>query len=231
MAEVVIQSLSRVWFFANPWTAAHQASLSFTVSWSWFRFMSTELVMLSNHHILCYPLLLLPSIFPSNRVFDNELALPMECLKYWRFSFSISPSNEFSGLIFFCIDWFDLLAVQETLKCLIQHHSSKASILQFSAFFVVQLSHPQFTTGKTIALTIRTVASKAMSLPFTALSRFVMAFLPRSKCPGVMTAVSIRSEFGGQEKKICYCFPLSPHLFAWSDGTGCHDHCFMNAEF
>ena len=135
MAEVVVQSLSRVWFFATPWTAAHQASLSFTVSWSWFRFVSTELVMLSNHHILCYPLLLLPSIFPSNRVFANELALPMGCLKYWRFSFSISPSNEFSGLIFFCIDWFDLLAVQETFKCLIQHYSSKASVLQFSAFF------------------------------------------------------------------------------------------------
>ena len=135
-----------------PWTAAHQASLSFTISWSLLRFMSIESVMPSNHRILCHPLLLLPSIFPSIRVFSNDSALLIRWPKYWSFSFSISPSNEYSGLISFRIDWFDLLAVQGTLKSLLQHHILKASILQHSAFFTVQLSHPYVTTGKTIAL-------------------------------------------------------------------------------
>ena len=136
----------------HPWTAAHQAFLSFTISWSLLKLMSIEFIMPSNHLILCHPLLL-PSIFPSIRVFPNESVLHIRWPKYWSFSFSISPSNEYSGLISFRMDWFDLLSVQGTLKSLLQHHSSKASILQRSAFFIVQLSHPYMTTGKTIALT------------------------------------------------------------------------------
>ena len=148
-----VQLLSRVRHFATPWTAAHQASLSITNSRSLPKLMSITSVMPSNHLILCRPLLLLPSIFPSIRVFSNESILHIRWLKYWSFSFSISLFNEYSGLISFRIDWFDLLAVQGTLKSLLQHHSSKASILQHSAFFMVQLSHSYMTTGKTIALT------------------------------------------------------------------------------
>ena len=143
--------------------------------------MSVESVKSSNHLILCNPLLLLPSIFPSIRVFSNESALHIRWPKYWSFSFSINPSNEYSGLISFRMDWFDLLAVQGTLKSLLQHHSSKASILQHSAFFMVQLSHPYVTTGKTIALTRWTFVGKVMSLLFNMLSKLVIAFLPRSK--------------------------------------------------
>ena len=142
--------------------------------------MSIVSVMPFNHLILCHPLLLPPSIFPSIRVFSNESVLRITWPKYWSFSFSISPSKEHPGLIF-RIDWLDLLAVQGTLKSLLQHHSSKASIFQCSAFFMVQLSHPYMTTGKTIALTRRTFVSKVMSLLFNMLSRFVIAFLPRSK--------------------------------------------------
>ena len=138
--------------------------------------------MPSSHLILCHPLLLLPPIPPSIRVFSNESTLPMRWPKYWRFSFSISPSNEYSGQIFFRIDWLDLLAVQGTLKSLLQHHSSKASILQCSPFFTVQLSHPYMTIGKTIALTRLTFVGKVMSLFFNMLSRLVITFLPRSKC-------------------------------------------------
>ena len=137
-------------------------------------------VMPSNHLILCHSLLLLPSIFLSIRVFSDESVLQVRWPKYWSFSFNISPSNEYSGLISFNIDWFDLLTVQETLKSLLQHHSSKASVLQHSAFFMVQLSHPYMTTGKTIALTRWTFVGKGMSLLFNMLSRFVIAFLPRS---------------------------------------------------
>ena len=144
--------------------------------------MSIESVMPSNHLILCHPLLLLPSIFPSIRVFSNESVLRIRWQKYWGFSFSISPSNEYSGLISFRMDWLDLLAVQRTLKSLIQHHSSKASILKCLAFFRVQLSHPYMTTGKTKALTRWTSVGKVMSLLFNMLSRLVIAFLPRSKC-------------------------------------------------
>ena len=143
--KVVVQSLSYVELFATPRTAACQASLSFTIYWSLLRFMSNELVMPSNHLILCYPVLL-PSIFPSIRVFSNESALHIRWLKYWGFSFSISSSKEYSRLPSFRIDWFDLLAVQGTLKSLLQHHSSKASILWCSAFFTVQLSHPSYLT-------------------------------------------------------------------------------------
>ena len=143
--------------------------------------MSIQSVMRSNHFILCCPLLVLPSIFPSIRVFSSELALHIRWPKYWSFSFSISPSNEYSGLISFRIEWFDLLAVQGTLKSLLQHHSSKASVLWCSAFFMIQLSHPSMTTGKTIALTRWTFVGKVMSLLFNMLSRLVIAFLPRRK--------------------------------------------------
>ena len=165
----------------TPWTAACQPSLPFVLSQSLPKLMSIESVMPSNHLVLCCPFLLLPSIFPWIRVFCKESASYITLPKYRSFSFSISPSNEYSGLISFRIDWFDLLAVQGTLKSLLQHHSSKASILQFSAFFIVQLSHPYMTTGKTIALTRRTFVGKVMSLLFNRLSRFVIAFLPRSK--------------------------------------------------
>src|SRR5574342_552508 len=166
---------------ATPWTAAHQASLSSTVSQSLLKLMSIESVMPSNHLILCHLLLLLPSIFPSIRVFSNELALHIRWPKYWSFSFNISPSNEHPGLVSFRMDWLDLLAVQGTLKSLFQHHSSKASILWPSAFFIVQLSHPYMTTGKTIALTRQTFVSKVMSLLFNILSRLFIALLSRRK--------------------------------------------------
>ena len=165
----------------NPMNRACQASLSITNPLSSPKPMSIELVMPSNYLILCRPLLLLPSIFPSIRVFSNESALRIRWPKYWSFSFSISPSNEHPGLISFRMDWLDLFAVQGTLKSLLQHHSSKASILRCSAFFTVQLSHPYMTTGKTIALTRRTLVSKVMSVLLNMLSRLVITFLPRSK--------------------------------------------------
>ena len=158
-----VQSLSRVWLFVTPWIAARQASLSITNSWSLLKLMSTESVMPSNHLMLCHPLLLLPSIIPSIRVFSNKSGLHIRWPKYWSFSFSISPSNEYSRLISFKMDWLDLLAVQGTLKSLLQHHSSKASILWHLAFFIVQLSHPYMTTGKTKALTRWTFIGKVMS--------------------------------------------------------------------
>ena len=159
-----VQSHSGVWLFVTPWTAAPQASLSITNSQSLFKLMSIESVMPSNHLILCCSHLLPPSIFPSIRVFSNESVLRIRWAKYWSFSYSIRPSNEYSGLIFFRIDLLDLLVVQGILKSLLQHHSSKASILQHSAFFIVQLSHPHMTTGKTIALTRWTFVGEGMSL-------------------------------------------------------------------
>ena len=155
-----VQSLSRVWLFLAPWTATRQASLSITSSQSLLKLRSIESVMPSSHLILCHPLLLLPPIPPSIRVFSNESALHMRWPKYWSSGFNISPSNEHPGLIAFRIDWLDLFAVQGTLKSLLQHHSSKASILLHSAFFIVQLSFPYMTTGKTIALTIQTFVGK-----------------------------------------------------------------------
>ena len=149
---------------ATPWTATHQASLFITISQSLLKFISFKLVVSSNHLVLCHPFLLLPSIFPTNRVFSNESALGIRWPKYWSFSFSISPSNEYSGLISLRIDWFDLLAVQRTLKSLLQHHSSRSSILLRSAFFMVQLSHAYMITGKTIALTRRAIVGKVTSL-------------------------------------------------------------------
>ena len=174
----LFQSLSRVQLFATPRTAARQASLSITNSQSLLKLMSKESVMPSNHLILCHPLLLFPSMFHSIRVFSNESVLCIRWPKYWSFSFSISPSSEHSGLISFRMDRLDLLAVQGTLKSLLQHRSSKASVLWLSVFFIVQLSYPYMTTGKTITLTF---VGKAMSLLFNMLPRLVIAFLPRSK--------------------------------------------------
>ena len=175
-----IQLLSRVQLFATPWTAARQASLSITNCQSLPKLMSIESVMPSNHLILCCTLLLLPSIFPSIRVFPNESALHIRWSKYWSFSFSISPSSDHPGVISFSMDWLDVLAVQGTLKSLLQHHSSKASILQHSPFFIFQLWHPYMTTRKTIVLTRQTFVDKVMSLLFNMLSRLVITFLPRS---------------------------------------------------
>ena len=179
VAQKSVQSLSRVQLFVTQWTAARQASLSVTNSWSLLKLMSIESVMPSNHLILCHPIFLLPSVFPRIRVFSTESAMCIRRPKYW--SFSISPSNEYSGLISFRMDWFALLAVQGTLKSLFQHHNLKASVLQCSAFLMVQLSYPYMTTGKTVTLTRETFVSKLISLPFNTLSRFVIAFLPKSK--------------------------------------------------
>ena len=167
-----------------------------------------EAVILSNHLILCHPLLLLPSVFPSIRAFSSEPALCIRWPKFW--SFSICPSNEYSGLIYFKIDWFDLLAFQETLKSLLQHHSLKASILRSSAFFMVQLSYLYMTTRKTIALNIQTFVGKVMSLLFNNLSRLVITFLPRSKRLLISWLQSLSSDFGTQENKVCHCFLCFP---------------------
>ena len=176
-----VQLPSRVRLFVTPWIAARHASLSITISWSSLRLTSIESVMPSCHLILCHPLLLLPPISPSIRVFSNESTLRMRCPNYWSFSFSIIPSKEIPGLNSFRMDWLNLLAVLGTLKSLLQHHSSKASILWHSAFFTVQLSHPYITTGKTIALTKQILVGKVMSLLLNMLSRLVITFLPRSK--------------------------------------------------
>ena len=194
--------------------------------------------MPSNHLILCRPLLLLPSIFPSIRVFSNESVLRIRWPKYWSFSFNISPSNEHPGLISFRMDWLDLLAVQGTLKSLLQYHSSKASILRPSAFFIVH-SHPYMTTGKTIALTRWTFVGKVMSLLFNMLSGLVITFLLRSKrlliswlqsnpcSPVLMSPSAVILE---PRKIVCHCFHCFSIYLPWSDGTGCHDLSFLNVE-
>ena len=181
MAVVIVQSLCHVLLLATPRTASCQASLSFTISGGLFKLMSIESVMPSSHLILGCPLLLLPPVPPSIRVFSSESTLCMRWPKYWSISFSIIPSKEIPGLISFRMDWLDLLAAQGTRKSLLQHHSSKASILQCSAFFTVHLSHPYMTTGKTIALTRWTFVGKVMSLLFNMLCRLVIPFLPRNK--------------------------------------------------
>ena len=227
-----VQSLSRVRLFVTPWTAARQASLSITNSQSLLKLLSIESVMPSNILILCCPLLLPPSIFPTIRVFSSESVLRLRWPKYWSVSFSISPSNENSGLIYFRIDWWDLLAVQGTLESLLQHHSSKASILRHSAFFIVQLSHPYMTTGKTIALTRWTFFGKVMSLLFSMLSKVITAFLPRSQASfNFMAAVTICSDFGAPQNNVSHCFHSSPIYLPWSDCTRCQDLSFMNVEF
>ena len=188
-------------------------------------------LMPSNYLILCHPLLLLPSIFPIIRVFSNESVLCIRWPKYWGFSFNISPSNEYSGLISFRMDWWDLLTVQGTLKSLLQHHSSKASILRCSAFFTVQLSHPYMTTGKTIALTRRTFVDKVMSLLFNMLSRLVITFLPRNKCLLISWLQSPSAVILEPQKiKSDTCFHCFPIYLPWSDGTRCHDLRFLNVE-
>ena len=206
-----VQLLSHVGLFATPRTAAHQASLSITNSQSLLKLMSIELVMPSNHLILCHHLLLQPSIIPSIRVFLNESALCIRWPKYWSFSFNISPSNEHSGLISFRIDWLDLLAVQGTLKNLLQHHSSKASILQRLSFFIAQLSHPYMTPGKTIALSRWTFVGKVISLLFNMLSRLVITFLPRTKHLLISWLKSPSSVIlEPPQNKVCHCFHCFP---------------------
>ena len=184
-ALVVVQLLCFIWLFVTPWTAARQASLTFTISQSLLKLMSKESVMPSNHLLFCHPLLLLPSVFPSIRVFSSESALLIRWPKYWSFSYSISPSNEHPGLISFRTDWLDFLAIQGTLKILLWDQDFKASILLYSVFFMGQLSrlYMEKSTGKIIALTIWTLVGKVVSLLFNIMSRFAIAFLPRSKCP------------------------------------------------
>ena len=221
-----VQLLSRVRLFATPWTAARQASLSITNSQSLPTPVCIELVMPSNHLILCRPLLLLPSIFPSIRVFSNESVLSIRWPKYWSFSFNISPSSEHSGLISFKIDWLDLLAVQRSL--LWTGVFSKASILQPSAFFIVQLSYLYMTTGKTIALTRWGFVGKSNVSAFNMLSRLVITFLPRNKrllISWVQSPSAVILE--PPQNKVSCCFLI---YLPWSDGARCHDLSFLNVE-
>ena len=191
--------------------------------------MSIQSVMPSNSLIRCNPLLHPPSIFPSIRVFSNESVLHIRWPKYWSFSFNISTSSEYSGWISFRMDCLDLLAVQETLKSLLQHHSSKASILQHSAFFIVQLSHPYMTTEKTIAFTRWTFAGKVMSLLVNMLSKLVITFLPRSKRLLISWLQSPSGDFGAPQNKVCHCFHCFSIYLPWSDGTR-YDLSFLNVE-
>ena len=213
------------------WTAACQASLSITNSQSRLKLMSFVSVTPSNHLILYHSFLLPPSIFPSIRVFPSELVLSLRWPKYWSFSFSISPSNEYTGLISFRIDWLDLLANQGTLKSLLQHHSWKASLLWHSAFFMVQLLHPYMTTGKTIALTRWTFVGKVMSLVFNKLSRLVIAFLPRSKHLLISWLQSPSAVILEPKKIKSDTLSIVSPSMPWSDGTRCHDLCFLNVDF
>ena len=227
-----VQSLSHDRLFVIPWTAAWQASLSITNYQSLLKLMFIESVMPSNHLILCHPLLLPPSIFPSIRAFSIESVLRIRWLKYWCFSFSISPSNEYSGLISFRMDWLDLLAVQGSLKSLLQHHSSKASTLRCSAFFIVQLSHPYITTGKIIALTRWTFVGKVMSLLFNMLFRLVIAFLPRSKRLLISWLQSPSAVILKPPKiEPATVSTVSPSIFHEVMGLDAHDLCFPNVEF
>ena len=187
--------------------------------------------MPSNHLILCHPLLLLPSIFPSIKVFSNESVLRIRWPKYWSFIFNISPSSEYSGLISFRMDWPDLLEVQRTLKSILQHHSSKALVLWHSAFFMVQFSHPYMTTGKSVALTTWTFVGKVMSLLFNMLSGLVIAFLPSRKCLLISWLQSPSAVILKPKKIKSFTLTIvSPNYLPWSDGTGCHDLHFFNVE-
>ena len=208
-----------LWLFATPWTLAHQASLSFTNSWSLLKLISIESGMPSNHLILCHPLLLLPSIFPSIRVFSKESVFHIRWPMCWIFSFSFSPSNEHSELISFRIDSFYFLAVQGTLKSLLQHYSSKASVRWCSAFYTIQLSHPYMTTGKTIALTRPTFVGKVISLLFNMLSRLITAFLPRNKHLWISWLQSPSAVILEPKKKKCHYFHCFPIYLPRSDGT------------
>ena len=224
-----VHLLSSVQLFVTLWTAAQQVFLSITSSQSLLKLMSIKSVMPSKH--FCHPLLLLPSVFPSISVFSNESALHTGWPKYCRFSFSISPSNEYSGLISFRMDWLDLLAVQEILTSLLQYYCSKALIVQHSAFFVVHLSHLYMTTGKTIALTRQTLVGKVMSLLFNMLSRLVITFLPKIKCLLISWLQSPSAVILEPRKIVCHCFQSFPMICHKSDGTGCHDLIFLNVEF
>ena len=220
-----VQSASRVQLFATPWTAAHKPSLFLTNSRSLPELMSTESVMPSYHFILCCPF----SSHPQSSPTSGSFPLSQLCIrwpKYWSLSYNISPSNEYSGLISFRVDWLDLLAVQGTLKHLLQHRSSKASILWRSTFFIVQLSHPHMTTGKTIALTRPTFVDKVMSLLFNMLSRLVITFLPRSKHLFISWLQSPSAVILERpQKKVCHRFHCFPNYLPWS-GTRCHDLSF-----
>ena len=225
-----VQSLSPVQLFATPWTAAHQASSFINNSQSLLKLISNESMMPSSHLILCHPLLLPPWIFPSIKVFSNESVLCIRWPKCWSFSFNISPSNEYSGLISFRMDWLNLFAVQGTLKSLLQHHSSKASVLRCSTFFIVQLSHPYMATEKTIALTRWTFVDKVMSLLFNRLSRLVITSLPRSKRPLISWLQSPFAVILEPTNKVSHCFHSFPIYLPWSDRTRCHDLSFLNVE-
>ena len=209
-----VQSLSHVRLLATPRATARQASLSITNSQALLKLRSIESVMPSNHLILCHPLLLLPSIFPCIREFSNKLALCIRWPKYWSFSFSISPSNEYSGQISFRTDWLGLLEVQGTLKSLIQHYSSKASVLRHSAFFMVQLLHAYMITGKTLALTRQTFVGRVMSLLVNTLSRLVTGLLPRSKCLLISWLQSPSAMILETKKIVSHCCHSFPNLFA-----------------
>ena len=207
--------------------------LSITNYWSSPKPMFIQLVVPSNHFILWHPLLLLPSIFPSIRVFSNESAHRIRWSKYWSFSFNISPTNEHPGLVSFRMDWLDLLAVQGTLKSILQQHSSKTWILLYSVFFIVQLSHPYMTTGKTIALASWTFDGRVMSLLFNMLARLVITFLPRSKClliSWLQSPSAVILEPPPPKKKKSDTFHCLPIYLPWSDGTGCHDLSFLSVE-
>ena len=211
--------------------AACQASLSIPNAWSFFRLTSIESVMPSNHLILCHCLFFPPSIFASIRVFSNESVLHIRWPKYWSFSFNISPSDDSSWLIYFRMDWLDLLVVQGTFKSLLQHHSSKASVIHHSVFFIFQLSHLYMTTRKTIALTRQTFVGKVMPLLLNMLSRLVITFLPRSKrllISWLQSPSAVILE--PQKNKVWHCFHCFPIYFPWSDGTRCHDLRFLNVE-
>ena len=214
----LVQSLSHVWFFVTPWTAAGQASLSLTISCSLLKLKSIDSVMPSNHLILCGPLLLLPSIFRSKRVFSSESALHIRWPKYWSFSFSISPSSEYSGLISFRSDWFNLHAVQGTLKSLLSTTVWKHPFFSIKPSLWSNSHTCTWLLEKTVALTRWTSVGKEMSLLFNTLSRFVITFLPRRKCFNFRAAVTVNSDFGAQENSLSL-FTLFPHLFAmkWWD--------------
>ena len=221
-----VQLFSRVWLFVTPCTTAHQASLSITISRSLPKPMSIELVMPSNHLIICHPLLLLSSVFPSIRVFLNESALHIRWPKYWSFSLTISPSNEYPGLISSRMDWLYLLAVQGTVKSLLQHHSWKAVC---SALFIVQLSNACLTTGKTIALTRQVFVHKVMSLLFNMLSRCVTIFFsPNSKHLLISWLQSSSLVVLELLKIVCHSFHCFPIYLPWNDGPRCHDLRFLN---
>ena len=225
-----VQLLSHVQFFVTPWIAAYQASLSITNSQSLLKLMSIKSVMPSRHFILCCPLLFLPPNPSQHQGLFNEPTLCMRWPKYWSFTFNISPSNEHPGLISFRMDWLDLLEVQGTLKSLLQHHSSKASIFWCSAFLTVQLSHPYMTTGKTIALTRQTFVGKVMSLLFNMLSSLVITFLPRSKCLLISLLQSPSAVILEPPKIVRHCFHCFPIYLPWGDGTRFHDLSFLNVE-